>query len=358
MVRVSRAQTSSADDLRRSAPSEALEALWARLGVLPVHFPALGWVAPALVVLLAGLLRFWNLAHPGQIVFDETYYVKDSASLLHYGYERSWPEGADASFEAGAPVAPSDKGSYVVHPPLGKWMIALGMWLFGADSPWGWRFSSALFGTLSVAVLIWVGWMLFRSVTLASIAGLLMAVDGLHLVQSRLALLDIFLMFWLLLAFALLLADRQWARRRLARRLLDDSGGSLTAGLGPWLGVRWWRLAAGVACGAAVAVKWNALFFVAAFGILTVLWDLSARRRAGIRRWFAGALLRDSWPAFLSIVGVGALTYLLTWAGWFASSGAYDRNWAEEHPGEGIGWLPPALRSELEALRYRLNAAR
>ena len=329
-----------------SLPSPTFSGLYARLGVLPAYWPAAGWVAPVLVVALAGLLRFWNLAHPGQIVFDETYYVKDSASLLHFGYERAWPENADDSFAAGTPVSPENKPSYVVHPPLGKWMIAVGMWMFGTDNPLGWRFSSALVGTLSVAVLIWVGWLLFRSVTLASIAGLLLAVDGLHLVQSRLALLDIFLMFWLLLAFAFLVADRRQARRRLAARLLElpDSASST----GPWLGVRWWRLAAGLCCGAAVGVKWNALFFIAAFGILTVIWDASARHRAGIRRWLVGALLKDSWLAFLSIVGIALVTYLVTWTGWFLSADAYHRHWAEKHPGEGLSWLPASLRSLAE----------
>lgn len=353
MVRVSSAvKTTESRPLPRfPAGAFGLEALQTRLGVLPVALPRWGWVAPALVLLLAALLRFVGLAHPDAVVFDETYYAKDSWSLLHFGYEKSWPEDANQSFVDGHPVGPSDQASYVVHPPLGKWMIALGLWLFGDSSPVGWRFSAALFGTLSIAVLMWVAWMLFRSVTLASIAGLLMAVDGLHLVQSRLALLDVFLMFWLLLAFACLLADRHSARRRLARRIAaaaPEPGGVPPASFlryGPWLGIRWWRVAAGVCCGAALGVKWNALFFIALFGVLTVLWDVSARRVAGIRSWFTGALLKDSWAAFLSIVGVGLAAYLVTWTGWFLSSGAYDRDWAAEHPGEGVSWLPPALRS-------------
>ena len=184
------------------------EALLDRLRALPVPLPRWGWVFPALVLVLAAALRFVGLTHPNAVVFDETYYAKDAWSLWHFGYERSWPDGADASFVAGHPVSPEDQGSYVVHPPLGKWMIALGYVLFGDSSPLGWRFSAALFGTLSVAVLMWVAWMMFRSVTLTGIAGLLIGIDGLHLVESRLALLDIFLMFWLLLAFACLVADR------------------------------------------------------------------------------------------------------------------------------------------------------
>lgn len=128
---------------------------------------------------------------------------------------------------------------------MGKWLIAGGLWLFGADDPFGWRFSAALFGTLSIALIFAAAWLLFRSVTLATAAGLLTSLDGLHLVESRLALLDIFLMFFVLLAFVFLLLDRDDGRRRLVTRFSPH-------GLGPWLGIRWWRITAGVACGLAV----------------------------------------------------------------------------------------------------------
>lgn len=352
MVRVS---TSTRTGPRFLPDAYALDALTDRLRVAPAYLPRLWWIGPAAVLVLAALLRFVGLAHPNAIVFDETYYAKDGYSLLHYGYERSWSADANGTFVAGSPETPLGTPEYVVHPPLGKWMIALGMALFGDDNPVGWRFSAALFGTLSIALLMWVAWMMFRSITLASIAGLLMAVDGLHLVQSRLALLDVFLMFWLLAAFACLVADRIASRRKLARLVAaaasPGAGGSGTVPSaaflrhGPWLGVRWCRVAAGLCCGAALGVKWNALFFVAAFGIMTVLWDIGARRAAGIRNWFTGALLKDSWAAAIAILGTGLATYLVTWSGWFASSNAYDRNWAAEHPGQGVQWLPPVLRS-------------
>ena len=108
---------------------------------------------------------------------------------------------------------------YVVHPPVGKWMIAAGMWLFGPDNPFGWRFGAALTGTLSIFLLALIAQKLFRSLTLGAVAGVLLAVDGHHLVMSRTSLLDIFLMFWILAAFGALLMDRDDGRRRLAARL-------------------------------------------------------------------------------------------------------------------------------------------
>ncbi|MFW0180354.1 dolichyl-phosphate-mannose--protein mannosyltransferase [Rothia sp. P5766] len=326
-------------------------ALRARLAVTALTFPRRGWLAPLLVLILAGLMRFVNLSNPNAIVFDETYYAKDGYSLLHFGYERNWVEGANDSFVAGAPSGILETPEYVVHPPVGKWMIALGMAVFGDDNPLGWRFAAALTGTLSVGLVMLAGWLLFRSVTVASLAGLLISVDGLHLVQSRFALLDIFLMFWLLATFVALLLDRYQGRRRLASRLAEAAtanGGTPPDSLmvyGPTLGLRSWRLIAGICAGLAVGVKWNALFFIAIFGLMTVFWDANARRIAGIRRWYLAGFLRDGIRAFFSLIGVGLVTYLATWSGWFASQDAYDRHWAQEHPGEGVLWLPQSLRS-------------
>lgn len=62
-----------------------LDSLLDALAVAYIRAPRWGWVAPTLIVLLAGVLRFYNLAHPNAIVFDETYYAKDAYSYVHYG---------------------------------------------------------------------------------------------------------------------------------------------------------------------------------------------------------------------------------------------------------------------------------
>ncbi|HET8878906.1 MAG TPA: phospholipid carrier-dependent glycosyltransferase [Arthrobacter sp.] len=320
------------------------------------------WLIPTLTAILGGVLRFVRLDSPHNLVFDETYYVKDAYSYLVSGYERAWPDKANDSFIAGNPGILLDSPEYVVHPPVGKWMIAAGMWLFGPESSFGWRFGAALTGTLSIFLLALIAQKLFRSLTLGAVAGVLLAVDGHHLVMSRTSLLDIFLMFWILAAFGALLMDRDDGRRRLAARLAARAAaaGSLPTRLqlaaGPWLGIRWWRLAAGVCLGLAVGTKWSALFFLAGFGLLTVLWDLSARRIAGVHGWIAGGILKDGVPAFLSIVPVAGLVYLATWTGWFRSSNAYFRHWAEGNPSAEWGWIPDSLRSlahyHLEAYKF------
>jgi dolichyl-phosphate-mannose-protein mannosyltransferase len=343
-----------------SRPAEAftLEALLARL-----VGNARGWrdyppslrlwflLVPVLTAVTGGILRFVRLEAPPKLVFDETYYVKDAYSYLVSGYERGWPDKANDAFNAGNPGVLLDSPEYVVHPPVGKWMIAAGMGLFGPENPFGWRFAAALTGTLSILLLSLIALKLFRSLPLAGAAGLLLAVDGHHLVMSRTSLLDIFLMFWVLAAFGALVLDRDSGRRRLALRLARSAaanGGRPTAVQllsGPWLGIRWWRVAAGVCLGLAVGTKWSGLFFLAGFGILTVLWDLNARRVAGIRGWISGGAIKDGVPAFLSMVPVAALVYAASWTGWFRSENAYFRSWAESNPSAQWGWLPDAVRS-------------
>lgn len=333
--------------VRSAHQAFSLESLKARL--LPLAAPSghLTWIIPLAVTLIAGLLRFIHLAHPHMLIFDETYYVKDSYSLLHGGYEREWADDSDTQFVAGDPQL-TNEPSYVVHPPLGKWLIGLGMLAFGDFNGFGWRFSTALFGTLAVLLVTLCARLLFGSHYLAGVAGLLMAVDGHSIVMSRTALLDIFLMFFLLAAFYALLKDRIQGRLALAKQLAVPAGNRPDEFLlvrGPMLWFRPWRLIAAVMLGAAVGVKWSGLSFIAVFCLLAVLWDFSARRTAGIHKWWASAFTRDGIYSALTMLPVILLTYLSTWTGWFITQGGRYRHWAAENPGDGIGWLPAPLRS-------------
>jgi dolichyl-phosphate-mannose--protein O-mannosyl transferase len=162
---------------------------------------------------------------------------------------------------------------------------------------------------------------------LGCVAGLLLALDGLEFVMSRTAMLDIFVMFWVLAGFGCLVIDRDQAAGRLAAR----SRGLPREGTGPRLGIRWWRIAAGCCLGLAVASKWNGLYFLVLFVPLCVLWDLSARRAAGFGRYLRGALITDGVVLLPSLLLTAAITYLATWSGWFASSIGWDRNYAAAH---------------------------
>ncbi|WP_435811739.1 dolichyl-phosphate-mannose--protein mannosyltransferase [Streptomyces zaomyceticus] len=313
----------------------------------------MAWGGPLLVTAVAGLLRFWNLGKPRAVIFDETYYAKDSWALINQGYEGAWPKDIDKTIltDPGSVLIPTDPG-YVVHPPMGKWMIGLGEKMFGFE-PFGWRFMVALLGTLSVLMLCRIGRRLFRSTFLGCLAGLLLAVDGLHFVMSRTALLDQVLMFFVLAAFGCLVLDRDRTRKRLAGALPEDEEGVLRpdAEIAESLRLGWrpWRIAAGVMLGLAAATKWNGLYVMVGFGLMTVLWDVGGRRTAGAVRPYLAVIKKDLVPAFVSVVPVAIATYLVTWTGWIVSDKGYFRNWAADQDkldgGGTWGWLPQWLRS-------------
>ncbi|WP_030747948.1 dolichyl-phosphate-mannose--protein mannosyltransferase [Streptomyces griseus] len=326
------------------------------------------WGGPLLVAAVAGVLRFWNLGKPHAVIFDETYYAKDSWALINQGYEGAWPKDIDKTIlkDPGSVLIPTDPG-YVVHPPMGKWVIGLGEKVFGFE-PFGWRFMVALLGTLSVLMLCRIGRRLFRSTFLGCLAGLLLAVDGLHFVMSRTALLDQVLMFFVMAAFGCLILDRDRTRKRLAAALPEDEEGVLRpdAELAETLrlGGRPWRIAAGVMLGLAAATKWNGLYVMVAFGLMTVLWDVGARRTAGAVRPYLAVLKKDVLPAFVSVVPVALVAYLATWSGWLATDKGYFREWAAKQdalPGGGgtWSWLPEWLRSlwhyETEVYKFHVG---
>ncbi|MET9893577.1 phospholipid carrier-dependent glycosyltransferase [Streptomyces sp. NPDC006465] len=313
-----------------------------------------GWGGPILVTLLAGLMRFWNLGSPKAVIFDETYYAKDAWALIHRGYEVNWAKDAnDLILQGNGNVRIPTDAAYVVHPPVGKYVIGLGEWMFGFN-PFGWRFMTALLGTLSVLLLCRIGRRLFRSTFLGCLAGTLMAVDGLHFVMSRTSLLDGVLMFFVLAAFGALVVDRDQARARLAAALPTDADGvahpDAHIAETTRLGWRPWRWVAGLMLGLAIGTKWNGLYILAAFCVMAVLWDVASRRVAGARHPYLAALKHDTGITFLATVPVAVSVYLVSWTGWILSpdngKGGYFRNWAvTDGKGGSFAFLPDWLRS-------------
>lgn len=336
---------------------EVEDRLRARLGLRPLaervapSWRVWSWVGPLVVTVLAGVLRLVDLNHPTRLIFDETYYVKQAYSLLTLGYEGEWADESDAAFAAGDYSGLSTTADYVVHPQVGKWMIAVGLRLFGADNGAGWRVAGAVTGTLAVLLLCRVAIRLFGSPLLGTVAGLLLAVDGMHLTGSRTALLDSFLMFWVLVGFWAVLRDRDATRAVLARRAAAELArdGRLRSRWGPATGLRWWLVVAGVALGLACGVKWSGAYAIAVLGVLVFAWDTAARRAVGVRGWLAGGVLRGGAPAFVALVPTAAVVYVLGWFSWFTHDGAYLRQWAADeralHGTVDRAWLPEALNS-------------
>ena len=313
-----------------AAPRELTTVERLRDGVLPDGLRS--WVTTLVITGVAFVIRLVNLGYPtNKLVFDETYYAKDGWTLWKFGYETNWPEGANDKILIGNASDYLTTPEFVVHPPLGKWLIGLGEQWFGMNS-FGWRFLPLIFGSLLVLFTIRLARRVTRSTLIGALAGVLLTLDGLAFVMSRIALLDVFEATFIVAAVSALAADRDWFRHRLADRLEASGRADLGGGYGPIIWLRPWRLMAGLMFGLALGTKWNALYALAAFGVLCVLWDVGARRLAGadFRAWLA--LVIEGIPALIRLVVVAALVYVATWSGWLLTRGGYRRDWGLQNP--------------------------
>lgn len=284
---------------------------------------ARGWIVTVVLTLVGGMLRFWELGwrtDGGTPLFDEKYYAVQAAEMLRTG-------GVEDNQAFGV----------IVHPPLGKQLIAIGEMLFGY-TPTGWRLASAIAGTLAILIVIRAVRRLTRSTLLGGIAGILLICDGLSQVMAHTALLDSIQTPFVIGAFACLVADRDLVRRRFAAATASGTMLDFPGGLP--LGARWWRFAAGFLLGCATAIKWNGAYWIVAFGIMTVIWDISARREYGLRNPVSAVFRRDLFPSLWSLGVVPVLTYLGSYWAWFLNETGWDR-----HVTAGGDGIVGALRS-------------
>ena len=301
--------------------------------LVPDHEPARGWsrrdwIPLAGVTVLAFVLRLFRLSDPKTLVFDETYYAKDSCWYVNVSETI-----CDTSSEISQ-----------VHPPLAKWIMAVGIRVFGYNS-FGWRIMAVVFGTIAVALLYLIARKVLYSTLGATVTSGLLAIDFLHFVQSRVAMLDIFAVTFGLACVLFALYDRD--------RLLDP--------IAPPDRFRSWRLAAGAAGGAATACKWSGGFFLALAIVLIVVWEISARRKNGssIAESLRGLVAREAPTILLWLVVLPVVLYAATFAGrieysegtWFEAFWArhrymseFHRNLESHHSYESPAWSWLALK--------------
>jgi dolichyl-phosphate-mannose-protein mannosyltransferase len=166
------------------------------------------------IALVAFATRFWNLDGTADVVFDEVYYPKFAQNYLR----------GETLFDA--------------HPPLAKYIIAIGIKIFGY-APFGYRCMTALAGSLLPLITYELFWQLSDRRGWAWLAGWFIAMDGLLLVESRFGLINIYILLFGMLSHLCIVLALKRSRQR-------------------WF----WVLATGLMLGASISVKWTGLAYV------------------------------------------------------------------------------------------------
>jgi dolichyl-phosphate-mannose--protein O-mannosyl transferase len=242
------------------------------------------------VALTAALFRFPGLGYPGEEYFDEVYHAKTARQYLRGEPPTEW-----------------------VHPPTAKLLIAVGVALFGYE-PWAWRLAPALAGTLLAPVFFLLARRVVATERGALLATLLLLLDGVYLVQSRVAMTNVFAVLFQLLS-ALLLVRAAAAERLAAGRVA----------------------AAGLALGLALSTRWTSLF---AWGFLGLVF-LALRRAKAFRP-------RELALGILAFLLLPAVVYLLSYVPWMEQA----------HPrslGAWGGRIREAVRWQADIWGYHAN---
>jgi len=225
-----------------------------------------------LILIVAAWVRFYRLGRPDALVFDELYYVDGAKDLLQHGVEVT---GADPEF--------------IVHPSIGKWVIAAGIAIFGDDS-FGWRVAGAALGVGSVLLIYLIAKKFF---------GTSESTSGLDLIP--------------LLAAALMQS------MDCDRHVADSAPGwnALILYLASFLSLLHERLLlAGIALGLATGTKWSAIYFLVALSLFVLISTIRNKQWQKLRTLVALNLL-------------ALLTYILSWIGWLISDRGWTRNSSE-----------------------------
>lgn len=267
-------------------------------------------IVALLVIAIFVFLRAWRLNYPFEAVFDEVYFPKMAWQYLR----------GEQFFD--------------IHPPLGKLMIAASEMVFG-NTTLGWRLVPLLFGIGLLPAGYWVMKQLFDDrrapkgppLGAGLITALLLAIDGLMIVYSRVGLMDGFMLFFGLLALGFC-----WRFRR------ERMSGSLG----------WRSMAfAGLFAGLAVAVKWIGAGFLPLVAAATLLTLLTSRKPA--------ITFKDFLIFIGSFVILPAILYtipfLANWQEhfwpefllWHQQSWGYNINLDATHPYASKWWSWPFL---------------
>ncbi len=188
-----------------------------------------------------GLIPIGSVSHNGraaETLFDEQVFVPGSRSS--YMYEMYFDEvyHARTAFEHLEGIPPYE----ITHPPLGKVILGLGIQWFGMN-PFGWRFMGTLFGVLMIPLMYIFAKRLFGSTFFALLPTILFLADFMHFAQTRIATIDSYSVFFIMLMYYFMYQYTQ----------TDRSKQSFLSTMVP-------LMLSGVAFGLGAATKWLCIY--------------------------------------------------------------------------------------------------
>ncbi len=209
------------------------------------------------------------ISHKSGTYFDETYHVRTAYEHIRgiYPYEIS-------------------------HPPLGKLIISLGMCIFGIN-PFGWRIMGNICGILMLVVMYLLSKRIFKSSYCAFAATAFLALDFMHFTQTRIATIDSFAVFFIMLMyyFMYIYYDDDELSYKDTLKILA---------------------ACGISFGLGVSVKWICIYAGAGLAVLFVLAALKHKKQG---KPFVKTCL---W-CILFFVAVPAVIYFLSYIPYFVA---------------------------------------
>jgi predicted membrane-bound dolichyl-phosphate-mannose-protein mannosyltransferase len=150
-----------------------------------------------LILLLAAVLRLYNLSYPSEYVFDEVYHAFTAREYAN-NHIQAWEWWT---------TPPPGVAYEWTHPPVAKYGMVIGILLFGENS-FGWRLGSAVFGVISIYGLYLLVHALTKNKSIALLSAFLVSLEGLHLSQSRIAMNDIYMLAFLIWSLYLAVKSR------------------------------------------------------------------------------------------------------------------------------------------------------
>jgi dolichyl-phosphate-mannose-protein mannosyltransferase len=192
----------------------------------------------------------------------------------------------------------------------------------------------------TISLLYFLAFKLFRSRTAAIAAAGLLLFDFLYFVQSRLAMLDIFVAFFVVAAYVFCVLDRDQILERRNSRASENA-----------LWKRKWRLAAGLSLGAAAASKLSGWFVVPGILLLIAGWEIQSRRSLGLRTALRKTFHEEGPSIGLSFICIPVLVYAASYIGRLQGA-ILAWPWASD------SWIRALIERQFFMIQYHSRAVR